>query len=194
LHVRRHRIPAGCGRTIASYGTPCSGINGIRSASAYLSPGVMDAPDSQPRSFSEHMFRIPWCLRLLDVWPGVGGPAISEPLPGYTQQGLTCPPPGPGQRGACFRCSHLLLSRASQDRAAASTIADLAVGMPCPARSPLMIPDGPKPKPESESRPAGGNTPRGRVSGLRLRTSAHAAAGAQGPDRSRSDSLVGRPG
>jgi hypothetical protein len=35
------------------------------------------------------------------------GACISEPLPGYTQQGLTCLPPGPGQRGACFGCSHL---------------------------------------------------------------------------------------
>jgi hypothetical protein len=60
------------------------------------------------------------------VLPAAGGRPFSEPQPGYTQQGAA-PPAGAWPAGGCFRCSHLLPARASQDGAAASTISDLAV-------------------------------------------------------------------
>jgi hypothetical protein len=55
------------------------------------------------------------------------GPAIGGPLPGYTRQGPNFPPPGPGQRGGASDVLTCVPARASQDRAAASTITGLAV-------------------------------------------------------------------
>lgn len=84
----------------------------------------MDSPAVWCPHWSDTAFARP--VKLARGWIS-GSPAIAgwRALPGYTLQGR--PPPGPGQRGAASDVLTCLPARASQGRAAARTIADLAV-------------------------------------------------------------------